>query len=405
MANKEPDATDESAPSVAEVKKSKISVRHMMWSVFILAFLLSVMGVVMALTSHVQDPSKIQMATQVNIKDPEPAASAVEVPEDEALTMQLPVTESDMGQEVTPDASQEESTIELHDDDKVMPQSTPLPEEMPLIREEQMAPQSMIHWESEPALAAVAAPKIVIVIDDMGLNVRNSNRVAAFKSPLTLAYMPYASNLAKQTAEARGNGHELIVHMPMEPVALAQNNPGPNALLTKNTHEENLIRLKKNLSSFEGYIGLNNHMGSAMTADRAAMEPVMQEIKKLGLWFLDSRTAANSVAGKLADELNVPYVSRDVFLDNNADVAAITRQLNELKIIASKRGYAVGIGHPYDATITALNAWLPQAAAQGFQITPLSSVIAQRFPQASLPEFARHTVAAKAKATNASQLN
>ncbi len=259
-----------------------------------------------------------------------------------------------------------------------------------------LAHQSKIKWDEPKTVIAPKVdpisknnPEIAIVIDDMGLNVRNSLQMAQISAPITLAYMPYAQNLAKQTKTAHDNGHELIVHMPMEPDDIKHNNPGPNALLTTNSAKENLQRLDHNLKSFEGYIGLNNHMGSKMTASESAMRPVMQSVKDRGLWFLDSRTIGNSVAGKIAAELNIPYVTRDIFLDNVDNVQTILAQLRQTEQVARKRGYAVAIGHPYSSTIAALKLWLPEARQKGFKLVPLSAIIAERYPAAPVPKYAQ----------------
>jgi uncharacterized protein len=266
-------------------------------------------------------------------------------------------------------------------------------------REEQLSPQSAIKWaapkaapKEEPKAAVVhisGNPQIAIVIDDMGLNMRNSAQMAQLIAPMTLAYMPYAQNLSKQTKTAWDHGHELIVHMPMEPEDIKHNNPGPNALLTTNTADENIARLNKNLHAFTGYIGLNNHMGSKLTADSKAMRPILQSIKDRGLWFLDSRTIGNSVAGKIAAELNIPSVTRDIFLDNVESVTTILAQLRQTEAVAQKRGYAVAIGHPHNATIAALKIWLPEARKKGFKLVPLSEIIAARYPAAKVPKYAQ----------------
>ena len=392
------ETTKDANTAVASRNKLSFNKRQIGWFLFGVMLIISIFGIIAAMTADVRDPTKIKMQPQIILQQPEPAASPVKTPSDEALSIQLPESSSSSVDEVTPFVDQQESTIDLIPEQSTIPvQPEDNPKSPPLVPEEQLAPQSMIHWDKEIHVIDNKRPRIVIVIDDMGLNSSNSRRVVEIDAPLTLAYMPYASQLEKQTTIAKAKGHELIVHMPMEPINLAQNNPGPNALLTHNTSDENLKRLKKNLDSFEGYIGLNNHMGSAMTSDFDAMRPVMQEIKKRGLWFLDSRTAANSVAGDLAKQLDIPYVSRDIFLDNTPEVSAIVSQLNQAKKIARERGYAVTIGHPYESTILALKKWIPQAEANGIDIVPLSSVISDRFPQAVLPKDQTKAVELKSK--------
>jgi polysaccharide deacetylase 2 family uncharacterized protein YibQ len=149
---------------------------------------------------------------------------------------------------------------------------------------------------------------------------------------------------------------------------------------------ELLARLDWGLSRFDGYVGINNHMGSAFTRDAEGMRTVLAELKRRGLMFLDSRTIGGSVAGSLAQEMGVAHATRDVFLDNRRDVAAIRAQLEEAERIARKTGSAVAIGHPYDETIQALSAWLPTLAEKKIALVPISALAEGRGPDvARLP--------------------
>lgn len=159
---------------------------------------------------------------------------------------------------------------------------------------------------------------------------------------MTLAFLPYAHNLKQQTAKARAAGHELLVHLPMEPMGKAD--PGPDALLTSLDTREIKARLTRNLSHFGAFVGVNNHMGSAATSDPAMMETVLSELKRRGLLFVDSRTSPRSVAGDMARKMGVPTVERDVFLDHRIDRQAIEAALAKLERIARETGIAIGIG-------------------------------------------------------------
>jgi hypothetical protein len=217
-------------------------------------------------------------------------------------------------------------------------------------------------------------PRIVLVIDDLGIDRKRTARIIAFKGPLTLSFLTYATDLRRQTAAARKAGHELLLHFPMEP--LGKNiDAGPNAL-TGGQNLENVRRsLRWGLARFEAYVGVNNHMGSKFTGDAAGMAVVMEELKKRGLLFLDSRTTDKTVGGALALRMKVPLAERNVFLDHTNDVAAVKARLAETERLARRTGFAVAIGHPRDATIKALAEWLPRAAARGFALVPLTNVV------------------------------
>ncbi len=224
-----------------------------------------------------------------------------------------------------------------------------------------------------PAPAANGNPRIVIVIDDMGVDRHRSDKVASLPGPLTLAWLPYARELPHQTERARAQGHELIVHMPMEPTG--KEDPGPGALLTRLDEGTLRQRVAANLSAFQGFVGINNHMGSRFTADRAGMAVVMAELGSRGLMFLDSRTTANTAAGPLSAHYRVPMLSRDVFLDHVMTAQGVAASLAKVEDIARKNGLAIAIGHPHDVTIAALTQWLPTLQEKGFQLVPLTAAV------------------------------
>lgn len=224
-----------------------------------------------------------------------------------------------------------------------------------------------------PAPAATGQPRIVIVIDDMGVDRHRSDKVASLPGPLTLAWLPYARDLPQQTEKARAHGHELIVHMPMEPTG--KEDPGPGALLTRLDEATLRQRLTANLSAFHGFVGINNHMGSRFTADRAGMAVVMAELGARGLMFLDSRTTATTAAGPLSAHYHVPMLSRDVFLDHVMTAQGVAASLAKVEQIAARNGLAIAIGHPHDVTIAALSQWLPTLQAKGFQLVPLTAAV------------------------------
>jgi polysaccharide deacetylase 2 family uncharacterized protein YibQ len=219
-------------------------------------------------------------------------------------------------------------------------------------------------------------PAIVVVLDDLGMNRANTAELNQLKAPLTLAFLPYAGALERQTKAARAAGHELLLHVPMEPVGKEW--PGPGALISSLDDQEMLRRLRMQLQSFDGFVGINNHMGSLLTTDRRRMALVMAELHRRGLLFLDSRTTGASVAAAEAHRVGVPHAVRDVFLDNDLDAPHIHHQLAAVERVARRHGMAIAIGHPHDATIAALRHWLPTLEAKGFALVPISTIVARR---------------------------
>lgn len=216
-------------------------------------------------------------------------------------------------------------------------------------------------------------PKIAIVIDDLGLSKSRATRTAALPGPLTMAFLPYADNLPEQARAASAAGHELLIHMPMEPYDASQD-PGPKAMRVSLSETELLRRLRSALSSFDGYVGINNHMGSKFTSDTKGMMVVLKELQRRGLMFLDSQTSSKSVGGDLAESLGMPTAKRSVFIDHDRDPAAVRRSLAQLETTARHFGVAVGIGHPHRVTLEALAEWLPSLKQRGIALVPISAV-------------------------------
>jgi polysaccharide deacetylase 2 family uncharacterized protein YibQ len=221
-----------------------------------------------------------------------------------------------------------------------------------------------------------ARPMIAIVIDDMGIDRKRSARAVALPGPLTLSWLPYGQDVGRQAAAGRAAGHEILLHLPMQP--LGRENPGPNALTVDLPADEVRRRLVADLALLPEAVGLNNHMGSRFTRDAQAMAPVIDEVKRRGLLFLDSRTSARSIAADVAREAGVAHAERDVFLDNETTVEAVRARLAETEQIARRHGIAVAIGHPHEATLDALDGWLRTLSERGFRLIPISAAVQYR---------------------------
>jgi polysaccharide deacetylase 2 family uncharacterized protein YibQ len=219
-------------------------------------------------------------------------------------------------------------------------------------------------------------PLVAVVIDDVGIDRPRSKRAWELPSPLTMSFLPYAKDLRDQARAARARGHELMLHLPMEPTGRAD--PGPNALLVSLSDAEIKQRTAAALDSFDGYVGVNNHMGSRFTAFRPGMETVLRQFKGRGLMFLDSRTTAQSVGDQVAQEMGVPSIVRHVFLDDDESLDSVRRKLAEAEAVARRQGFVVAIGHPHEATLQALGEWLPGLQAKGLALAPATAVLRKR---------------------------
>lgn len=238
-----------------------------------------------------------------------------------------------------------------------------------------LEPLAPLHLESHK-------PMIAIVIDDMGVDRKHSARAVKLPAAVTLSYLAYSTKIADQTDEAKKAGHELLVHVPMQPDRSTAD-PGPNYLGTDMTAEQLQDRLEKNLGAFTGYVGINNHMGSKFTCDKAGVDVVMAALSKRKLMFLDSRTSPKSVAEEEARDHHLQTTHRDVFIDNDESAAAVAKSIAQIEVVAKKYGTAIAIGHPKDVTLDALEKWLPTLKDKGFELVPVSEIINLRSPAKS----------------------
>lgn len=221
--------------------------------------------------------------------------------------------------------------------------------------------------------AAGKPAKAVIIIDDLGMDRKRSYEAVELPGPLTLAFLPYAPKLDEITAAAQKKGHQLLIHAPMQPLDRTLD-PGPLALRDSMSRADIDEALNRMFASFDGYVGINNHMGSRLTQNAEAMGWVMEALAKRNLIFVDSVTIPTSIAGKTAGDFGLRHAQRDIFLDNEDDKGVVLNNLRRLESIARRRGYAVAIGHPRDATIAALKEWLPTLGKKNITLVPVASV-------------------------------
>jgi uncharacterized protein len=274
--------------------------------------------------------------------------------------------------ETEPD--QKPATVE--DKPRVAPQ--PAPQVAAAASSQQQQQPQLQTWQRNavPFRDLRSKPLIAIVIDDVGIDRPHSKRAWELPGPLTMSFLPYARDLHEQAKAAHAHGQELMLHLPMEPMGRAD--PGPNALKVSLSDSDLRQRVTNALDSFDGYVGVNNHMGSRFTAYRPGMETVLRQFRARGLLFLDSRTTSQSVGDQIAQELGVPSVSRNVFLDDDESPDAVRHELAETEAVARRQGFAVAIGHPHETTLQALAEWLPGLAGKGFVLAPLSAVLRKR---------------------------
>lgn len=219
-------------------------------------------------------------------------------------------------------------------------------------------------------------PVIALIIDDIGPDRRGTERAIQLPPSVTLSLLPYAKDIAHTAMRARAAGHEILLHMPMQPEGNAD--PGPDALDAGMPPEEVKARLDRALERFDGYVGMNNHMGSKATRDRAVMAEVMNVLYSRGLIFIDSRTTGHSLGLEAAESAKVPAAARDIFIDDDPSSAAVERQLAATEAYALKHGEAVAIAHPHAASLDSIERWIIEVQRRGVVLVPITEIVRRR---------------------------
>lgn len=217
-------------------------------------------------------------------------------------------------------------------------------------------------------------PRVAIIIDDLGYDRHLAEKLINLDAPLTLSILPHSPHQESIARLAHDRGLEVMLHLPMEPVEYPEINPGPGVLLTAMGPDELLRVLEEDLAAVPHVQGVNNHMGSRLTARSEQMYQVFSVLKRRGLFFIDSRTTTESVCRSSARLFQIPFTQRDVFLDHIHDAAFIRKQIRELVRIAQLKGEAVGIAHPHPTTYAILKEELP-ALRQQVEIVPASRLV------------------------------
>jgi polysaccharide deacetylase 2 family uncharacterized protein YibQ len=258
--------------------------------------------------------------------------------------------------------------------------SVPEPPELPAAALAPAEPSEAAASSAAPASVTFStAPTIAIVFDDLGYSTRGlAGELLDIPATLTFGVIPGLRNSVAFAESALARGHDVILHLPLEPLDLEKHDPGESALLTTLDPDENLRRLRMQLDALPFFLGISNHMGSRFSADREAMRLILTEIRRHDptLFFLDSRTTPHTVIPEMARSTGVQCLSNDLFLEG---VGFGTRgsaiQTERLAAIARKRGQAIGIGHVGPNTVAAVQEAVTRWQREGIRLVGLSDLM------------------------------
>jgi polysaccharide deacetylase 2 family uncharacterized protein YibQ len=272
--------------------------------------------------------------------------------------------------------------------EKPFPAPPPARTEKPHVKQEKPAVKHELYTTAiklpPPEVPAVKSPEkplpeiltgtVAIIIDDMGSSLREVEQLTAIGVPLTFSVIPGLGKSTEVAEFAHDHAYEVMIHMPMEPLDYPRRRLEKNGLLVSESDGEIEKQVDDYMREVPYAVGANNHMGSRFTEDEGKMRDVLQVLHTKDMFFIDSMTTPKSVGAKVAREMGVRTASRNVFLDNVQDVAAIRKQLREVTRVAAKRGSAIAICHPHKATIEALTAELPLLKKEGIRFVSVSKL-------------------------------
>jgi polysaccharide deacetylase 2 family uncharacterized protein YibQ len=217
-------------------------------------------------------------------------------------------------------------------------------------------------------------PMVAIIFDDLGYDTKFAQKLSELNVAVTFSILPHSPSQDLIARLAKDKGLDIMLHLPMEPIEYPTVNPGPGTLLTSMTPDQLIKQLDEDLLAVPYIKGVNNHMGSKMTAESSQIYQIFSILKQRGLFFIDSRTTAQTLCKPSARLFQIPFAQRDVFLDHVADARFIRKQIKELIRIARRNGYAVGIGHPHSITYKVLIEMLPELQ-KDVQLVPASEIV------------------------------
>ncbi|MFH1995956.1 MAG: divergent polysaccharide deacetylase family protein [Candidatus Omnitrophota bacterium] len=218
----------------------------------------------------------------------------------------------------------------------------------------------------EEAKKTFSRPRIAIVLDDFGYNYKNVEAIFDMKTPITFSVLPNLRYSSRISEEAASRGHEVILHLPLEP--LEEDLGLERDTITTDISRERIFEILGGImTSMPNLKGISNHMGSKAMQDEEVVTAIVAFLEDRDMYFLDSLVTNSPLAEEIAARRGVPFVERSVFLDNKADPAYIRKQIHELRDLALAKGSALGIGHDRRGTVEVLREVIPALVAEGIE--------------------------------------
>lgn len=257
---------------------------------------------------------------------------------------------------------------------------------LPVISEDGMRPDEAY---ARPFATQNRGPFIGLVVGGLGLN-RATTAAAIERLPpeVSLAFVPYADNLESWASQARAEGHELLIELPMEPFDYPANDPGPYTLLTSVAEPENLRRLEWLMSRFTGYFAATNYLGAKFSTSHTSLKPVLRALEQRGVSYIDTGSSQRSVLDIVARNVDSRYAVADRIVDARISPDEIDAKLLELEALALQSGHALGRATAFPVTIETVERWARGLERRGYRLAPASAILKIRREAALLESAA-----------------
>ncbi len=248
------------------------------------------------------------------------------------------------------------------------------------------ASQTIAGKKEKIVVAKIVPPRlsvkqVAIIIDDIGFDMAPLRELLRIDADITFAILPLVAHSREAAEVLHGANRETLLHLPMEPLSYPKEKPGDGALFTEMSDAEIVSQLEKNMACVPYASGVNNHMGSKFMADEEKLMPVFRQLKKKGLFFIDSRTTRSSKTLQVAEKINLTVASRRVFLDNDRDYHKIYKILMDVTETPAGGAPLIVIGHPYPETIRAIRDANKIFREKGISIIPVSKLLKMKPPE------------------------
>lgn len=229
---------------------------------------------------------------------------------------------------------------------------------------------------ARPAPAFDGRPRIAIMITGLGIHQEaTKNAIDGLPGEISFAFSPYGNGLQDWIHRARDMGHEVVLQTPMEPFDYPDNDPGPSTLLAEGEVPVNMSRFRWIMSRITGYIGITNFMGAKFTSKEKAVAPILRELERRGLYYIENGVSHRSKVAKLSKQMGLGYSKADIIIDEKKTVEDIENSLERIERIATTTGMAFAVGSNYPATIEHLKIWVNTLEAKGYQLIPVSAKV------------------------------